>query len=102
VKLTVTPGHGAAAILTPPAGPWAEKALRAMADAYGVPPKLVRAGGSIPIAQDFHEVLGLPPLLLGTYSPGERAHAPNERYPLADFHAAVRCGVRFFGAATSR
>ncbi|MCE9638238.1 MAG: M20/M25/M40 family metallo-hydrolase [Planctomycetes bacterium] len=99
VKLTVTVGHGAAALLTPPAGPWAEKARRAMADAYGVEPKLVRAGGSIPIAQVFHEVLGLPPLLFGTYSPGERAHAPNERYPIADFHSAVRAGIRFFGIA---
>lgn len=102
VRLTVTPGHGAAAILTPPAGPWAERARCAMADAYGVAPKLVRAGGSIPIAQVFHEVLGLPPLLFGTYSPGERAHAPNERYPIADFHAAIRTGIRFFAAAASR
>jgi acetylornithine deacetylase/succinyl-diaminopimelate desuccinylase-like protein len=99
VTLTVAPGHGAAAILTPPAGPWAEKARRSMEAAYGVAPKLVRAGGSIPIAQVFHEVLGLPPLLFGTYSPGERAHAPNERYPIADFHSAIRAGIRFFGAA---
>lgn len=102
VKLTITPGHGAAALLTPPAGRWAEKAHAAMAAAYGVEPRLVRAGGSIPIAQVFHDVLGLPPLLFGTYSPGERAHAPNERYPIADFHSAVRAGVRFFGLAASR
>ena len=101
VKLTVTRGHGAGALYTPPSGPWAAKAVQAMADAYGTEPKLVRGGGSIPIAQVFHEVLGLPPLLLGTYSPGERAHAPNERYPLADFHAAIATGIRFLGAAAS-
>jgi acetylornithine deacetylase/succinyl-diaminopimelate desuccinylase-like protein len=97
VKLTITKGHGAAAIFTPPSGEWAEKALRALGDAYDCEPKLMRCGGSIPIAQVFHEVLGLPPLLLGTYTPGERAHAPNERYPLGDFHGAVRTGVRLYG-----
>ena len=102
VKLTITQGHGAAALLNPPSGAWAAKAERSMADADGGAPKLIRAGGSIPIAQVFHEVLGLPPLLFGTYSPGERAHAPNERYPIADFHSAVRCGVRFFGLAAER
>lgn len=99
VRLTVVRGHGASAIHEPPSGPWAERACRAMEEAYGVAPRLVRAGGSIPIAQVFHEVLGLAPLLFGTYSPGERAHAPNERYPLADFHAAIRAGTRFFGLA---
>jgi acetylornithine deacetylase/succinyl-diaminopimelate desuccinylase-like protein len=68
-----------------------------MAGAYDREAKLMRCGGSIPIAQVFHEVLGLPPLLLGTYAPGDRAHAPNERYPLSDFHGAVRTGVRLFG-----
>jgi acetylornithine deacetylase/succinyl-diaminopimelate desuccinylase-like protein len=97
VKLTITKGHGAAAIYIPPSGEWAEKSLAALAAAYDCEPKLMRCGGSIPIAQVFHEVLGLAPLLLGTYTPGERAHAPNERYPLSDFHGAVRTGVRLYG-----
>ncbi len=97
VKLTVTSGHGARAIHLPPTGPFAERAMMALRDAFDTEPRLIRCGGSIPIAQVFHEVLGLAPLLLGTYSPGEHAHAPNERYPLADFQAAVRTGVRFFG-----
>ena len=97
VKLTITKGHGASAIYLPPSGEWAEKSLAALAAAYDCEPKLMRCGGSIPIAQVFYEVLGLPPLLLGTYTPGERAHAPNERYPLSDFHGAVRTGVRLYG-----
>ncbi len=102
VKLTITKGHGAAAIYIPPSGEWAEKALAALAAAYDCEPKLMRCGGSIPIAQVFHEVLGLAPLLLGTYTPGERAHAPNERYPLSDFHGAVRTGVRLYGLGARR
>ena len=97
VKLTITKGHGAAAIYLPPSGAWAEKSLRALGDAYDCEPKLMRCGGSIPIAQVFHEVLGLAPLLLGTYTPGERAHAPNERYPLSDFHGAIRTVVPLYG-----
>jgi acetylornithine deacetylase/succinyl-diaminopimelate desuccinylase-like protein len=97
VKLAITKGHGASAIYLPPSGEWAEKSLAALAAAYDCEPKLMRCGGSIPIAQVFYEVLGLAPLLLGTYTPGERAHAPNERYPLSDFHGAVRTGVRLYG-----
>lgn len=102
VRLTITRGHGAAAILLPPSGEWAERSLRALADAYDAEPRLMRCGGSIPIAQVFHEVLGLAPLLLGTYTPGERAHAPNERYPLSDFHGAIRTGVRLYGLGARR
>jgi acetylornithine deacetylase/succinyl-diaminopimelate desuccinylase-like protein len=97
VRMTITKGHGARAMISPLDGEWVQKARLALADAYGVEPKFDRAGGSIPIAQVFHEVLGLPPLLLGTYAPGEHAHSPNERYPLSDFHGAVRTGVRLFG-----
>jgi acetylornithine deacetylase/succinyl-diaminopimelate desuccinylase-like protein len=102
VRLTITKGHGARAMISPLDGEWVQRARLALADAYGVEPRFDRAGGSIPIAQVFHEVLGLPPLLLGTYAPGERAHAPNERYPLADFHGAVRTGVRLFGLSARR
>ena len=101
VRLTVTRGHGAAAIFTPPEGPWAARAVAALTAAFGCAPKLVRGGGSIPICQVFHDVLGLPPLLLGTYSPGERAHAPNERYPIADYHAAIRTGIHLLALAAS-
>jgi acetylornithine deacetylase/succinyl-diaminopimelate desuccinylase-like protein len=102
VRLTITKGHGARAMLSPLDGEWVQRARLALADAYGVEPRFDRAGGSIPIAQVFHEVLGLPFLLLGTYAPGERAHAPNERYSLSDFHGAVRTGVRLFGLSARK
>ena len=97
VRISLKKGHGARAMISPLDGEWVQRARLALADAYDKEPRFDRAGGSIPIAQVFHEVLGLPPLLLGTYAPGERAHAPNERYPLPDFHGAVRTGVRLFG-----
>ena len=31
-----------------------------------------------------------------TDTPGERAHSPNERYPVEDFYAAVRTGIALF------
>ncbi len=102
VRVTVTRGHGARAQYFPPSGPWSEMAIRALGDAWRTPPRLVRAGGSIPVVEVFHQELGLSPLLLGTYSPGDRAHSPNERYPLADFRCAIEACVRFFGLAGAR
>ena len=59
---------------------------------------LLREGGSIPVVNTFREVLGLEPLLLGTYAPGEKAHSPNERYFVDDFFAAIRTGIHLFGS----
>ena len=57
---------------------------------------MVRGGGSIPVISIFREVLGLEPLLLGTYAPGERMHSPNERYYPRDFFRAIETCIRLF------
>ena len=99
VRLTVERGHQARAVYTDPETPWAHAARSALESAFGRPAALTREGGSIPVVNVFDSVLGLQPLLLGTYTPGERAHSPNERYPLEDFHAAIRAGIHLFGTA---
>ena len=47
----------------------------------------------------FQEILGLEPILIGTYSPDERAHSPNERYPVADFYSGIRTGVHLYAGS---
>ena len=41
--------------------------------------------------------VGVQPLLLGTYTPGERAHSPNERYFVKDFYRGIRTAIHLFG-----
>jgi len=99
VALAFHRGHMAPAVFTDPDTRWARVAREALERAFGKPAALVRAGGSIPIVSRFKELLGVEPLLLGTYRPGERAHSPNERYHPDDFFAAIRAGIHLFRGA---
>jgi acetylornithine deacetylase/succinyl-diaminopimelate desuccinylase-like protein len=99
VRLAFVEGHRAPAVYSDPETPWARAARAALEKAFGRPPALTRAGGSIPVLDAFRRTAGVQPLLLGTYAPGERAHSPNERYFVADFFAAIRTGIHLFAGA---
>ena len=96
VRMEVTKGHLAEAVYTDPDTLWAKKARAALEQAYGQPTGLLREGGTIPVAVAFQELLGLQPLLVGTYAPGERAHSPNERYFVDDFFGGIRADIHLF------
>jgi len=96
VRVTVERGHLAPAVYTDPETDWAKAARAALAFAFGKEAAVTREGGSIPIVNTFQNALGVQPLLLGTYAPGERAHSPNERYFVDDFYRGVRAGIHLF------
>ena len=96
VRMEVARGARAPAMFTDPETIWAGRAREALAAAYGRPATLTREGGSIPVVSVFQTVLGLQPLLIGTYAPGEKAHSPNERYFVDDFYACIRAGIHLF------
>ena len=50
----------------------------------------MREGGSIPIVQTFHDLLGSDTLLLGLAAPDCKAHAPDENFPIENFEAGIR------------
>jgi acetylornithine deacetylase/succinyl-diaminopimelate desuccinylase-like protein len=93
VTVTVDKGFGAPAILVDVESAPARAARRALAEGFGQEPLLTREGGSIPVVATFAEALGVTPLLVGTYRPGEKAHSPNEQYHPDDFQAAIRTSV---------
>jgi len=93
VRVTVEEKFGAPAVVVDVDSPLARGARRALQKGFDAEPVLTRQGGSIPIIATFVECLGVTPLLLGTYRPGERAHSPNEQYHPADFQAAIRTTV---------
>jgi len=96
VRMELRMGHGAPPVLTDPETRWAKLARGALEKAFGKPCALTRAGGSIPVVNLFQKLLGVQPLLIGTYAPGERAHSPNERYFVEDFYGAIRAGIHLF------
>jgi len=85
VRLEIEAGHGAEAYMVSPTSAHAQAALRALHQAFGHKPVLLREGGSIPIVNDFKKVLGADTLLLGLALPEDNAHSPNEKFDLDNF-----------------
>src|SRR5262249_18514410 len=76
-------------------------ALRAAASAYrrgfGARPVLVRSGGTIPVVGLLRS-LGLPTVLMGFALPDDRAHAPNEKFPLPNYRRGIATCIHFLAA----
>ena len=85
VRLETEWGQGAEPYLVSPTGPQAQAALRALKLAFGREPVLMREGGSIPIVNDFKQILHADSLLLGLALPDCNAHSPNETFHLSCF-----------------
>jgi len=86
VTVEVEALHGGMPWYAEPSGPVFDAAKRALARAFGREPVVIREGGSIPIVQQFQEILDAPVVLIGFGLPGENAHAPNEWMSVDNFH----------------
>ncbi|CAN5553134.1 dipeptidase [soil metagenome] len=63
-------------------------AFEVLTDVYGIEPRYVRSGGTVPITDVFKQQLGIPTITIGFAKPGSRAHAPNEWFEMADLPVA--------------
>lgn len=93
VRLEIEPGHYGEPYCISPEGPKVRAALRAVRQAFGREPILMREGGSIPIVNDFKRILGVDTLLLGLALPDDNAHSPNEKFSLDCYAAGMRMGA---------
>jgi acetylornithine deacetylase/succinyl-diaminopimelate desuccinylase-like protein len=75
---------------------------RALEDAFGAAPRLLRSGGSIPVVSMLRSMLGLPTVLMGFALPDDRIHAPNEKFHLPVFFRAIDASARFLGLMGAR
>ena len=90
VTIEIEDGHSGRAYHTDPHSRHGKAAQAALAKVFGKDPVLIREGGSIPIVQDFKEVLGADTLLLGLALPDCQIHAPNENFTVENFEAGIR------------
>jgi acetylornithine deacetylase/succinyl-diaminopimelate desuccinylase-like protein len=90
VRVTVQAGHGGDPYVVSPEGALAKAGLRALEQAFGHPPYLMREGGSIPIVNDFKRILKAETLLLGLALPDDNLHSPNEKFNLDCFTRGMR------------
>jgi succinyl-diaminopimelate desuccinylase len=89
VRVEIKSGHGGEPYMVEPSGAPAQAALRALRQAFGAEPVLLREGGSIPIVNEFKRILGIETLMLGLALPEDNAHSPNERFSLDCFEKGM-------------
>jgi acetylornithine deacetylase/succinyl-diaminopimelate desuccinylase-like protein len=87
---------GCAAPVTLPADiPAMRAAATALEETFGTATAWVRMGGSIPIVATFLSAAGVPSVLAGFGLPDDNLHAPNEKFHLPNFFAAIRFTAHF-------
>jgi acetylornithine deacetylase/succinyl-diaminopimelate desuccinylase-like protein len=96
VRLEMKSGHGGEAYVVSPESPAAQAALRALRQAFGCEPVLMREGGSIPIVNAFKKILGVDSLLLGLGLPDDNPHSPNEKFSLECFSRGMRMSAQLW------
>jgi acetylornithine deacetylase/succinyl-diaminopimelate desuccinylase-like protein len=95
VEVMVRKIHGGEAVIVPIDTLPIQAAATALKDEFGKQPVFIREGGSIPVAALFHEILGVPVVLMGFGLPDDNLHAPNEKYSLSQFFKGLRTVARF-------
>lgn len=90
ITVEVTELHGGHPWRAELDGPIYEAASRALESAFGRAPVITGEGGSIPVVNDFAQILGAPVLLIGFGLPGENAHAPDEWMAVENFAKGMR------------
>jgi acetylornithine deacetylase/succinyl-diaminopimelate desuccinylase-like protein len=90
VLLEIVTGHSGAAYQYDPNSPDGLAARKALNEAFGTEPLLLRDGGSIPILATLKEILGVNSYLLGLANPDCRIHSPNENMLIENFLGGIR------------
>jgi acetylornithine deacetylase/succinyl-diaminopimelate desuccinylase-like protein len=70
-------------------------ASRAIEQACGVAPAMIKSGGSIPVAGLLKETLGLETVFMGFGLEDDRVHSPNEKFEIDCFRMGARSHVAF-------
>lgn len=71
-----------------------EASRQALTDEWGRTAAFVGAGGSIPVAGYFKQILGMDAMLIGFGKDDDQIHSPNEKYDLESFHKGIRSWAR--------
>jgi acetylornithine deacetylase/succinyl-diaminopimelate desuccinylase-like protein len=74
--------------------PWVRAVQDVLAAEYGRPAVLMGSGGSVPVVNSLHRVLGIDTLLMGFGLDDDQIHSPNEKFEQRCFHKGIRSHAR--------
>lgn len=95
ITLQVREIHSGDAVETSLDAPVLKAAAAALEDEFGRPVEYVRGGGSIPVVALFDSVLHLPAVMMGFGLADDNVHAPNEKFYIPNYYAAIRSVAGF-------
>ncbi len=90
--LSTAPG-----VAIPSESRWIRAAQAALAEEYGRPAVLMGSGGSIPVVESMHRLLGLDSVLMGFGLDDDQVHSPNEKFEWRCFRHGIRAHARLLG-----
>jgi len=76
---------------------WVQAAREVLTEEYGRPAVLIGCGGSIPVVESLHRLLGVDSLLMGFGLDDDQVHSPNEKFDWRCFHHGMRAHARLLG-----
>jgi acetylornithine deacetylase/succinyl-diaminopimelate desuccinylase-like protein len=85
---------GSSAVTMREDNPFVQAAARGFAEEWGKPTILKGSGGSIPLAEQFKDVLGVDCIAVGFILTDDAIHGPDERYDMERLQKGARSWVR--------
>ena len=71
-----------------------EAARRALRDEFGREAVLIGCGGSIPVVESLHRLLGVDSVLMGFGLEDDQMHGPDEKFEMQCLHGGARAHAR--------
>ena len=96
VQVEVRKLNASPASMVSPEHPAVRTAARALEEVFQQPAVFIRSGGTIPIAGEFDECLGIPTVLMGFGLPDDCLHSPNEKFSIENFFKGINSVARYF------
>ena len=90
-------GGAAPGVEIPSGSRFVRAAQEALSAEYGRPAVLAGCGGSIPVVESLHRLLGMDSLLMGFGLDDDQVHSPNEKFDWRCFHHGMRAHARLLG-----